>query len=353
LAEWYWHYFQNNRWRFMQRTATAQAPGKDFTTWDLPRLFAEIDQQFGKALAAADALKKVPVSAFDDVLQKGTLPDAYRPTLYDFVANEALKFYTSAEQAAAKAEDASLRFRRTAPLSAASRNFIRGNRTPPTPLRPNSRPSDSPGLVAFHQRDTDVSAFIDTDLARLAWAYNVAFGENKVARYKAALQAFTGKWADHELSAMALQQWARVVQGEGDFVEARRLAQRGANAHRDSVGGRMCRNLISEIEAKSAAITTERVWNKSLPKIVLRYRNVTNVFFRVVAWDWNASWRKAFTSGATNNERTAFGERHLEWSAVARDSGRSASSLPAPDTLKPGFISSSPVTTETSEPTTG
>src|SRR5262245_1659638 len=51
LANWYWHYFQNNRWRFMQRTATAESPGKDFTTWDLPRLFAEIDRQFGKALA--------------------------------------------------------------------------------------------------------------------------------------------------------------------------------------------------------------------------------------------------------------------------------------------------------------
>ena len=39
LAHWYWHYFQQNRWRFMQRTQTAQAPGVDFTTWDLPRLF--------------------------------------------------------------------------------------------------------------------------------------------------------------------------------------------------------------------------------------------------------------------------------------------------------------------------
>src|ERR1039458_4916941 len=38
LAEWYWQYFQQNRWRFMQRTAIAEQPGKDFTTWDLPRL---------------------------------------------------------------------------------------------------------------------------------------------------------------------------------------------------------------------------------------------------------------------------------------------------------------------------
>ena len=28
LANWYWHYFQQNRWRFMQRTATAAAAGR-------------------------------------------------------------------------------------------------------------------------------------------------------------------------------------------------------------------------------------------------------------------------------------------------------------------------------------
>ena len=48
LANWYWHYFQQNRGRFLQRTATATAPGNDFATWDLPRLFAEIDKQFTK-----------------------------------------------------------------------------------------------------------------------------------------------------------------------------------------------------------------------------------------------------------------------------------------------------------------
>src|SRR5256886_8668415 len=62
LANWYWHYFQQNRWRFMQRTQTAQPPGKDFTTWDLPRLFTEIDKQFQKALAGADTLKKISVT---------------------------------------------------------------------------------------------------------------------------------------------------------------------------------------------------------------------------------------------------------------------------------------------------
>ena len=46
LANWFWHYFQQNRWRFMQRTQTAAPPGDDFTTWDLTRILSEIDKQF-------------------------------------------------------------------------------------------------------------------------------------------------------------------------------------------------------------------------------------------------------------------------------------------------------------------
>ena len=105
-ADWYWQYFQHNRWRFMQRSATSAAPGKDFTTWDLPRLFAEIDKHFQKALAAEGQLKKIPVQSFGELLEKGTMPDSYRPTLFDFVAHQALEFYNSGEQAAARAEDA-------------------------------------------------------------------------------------------------------------------------------------------------------------------------------------------------------------------------------------------------------
>ena len=59
LANWYWHYFQQNRWRFMQRTQTATAPSEDFTTWDLTRILSEIDKQFQKTLAGAETLKKV------------------------------------------------------------------------------------------------------------------------------------------------------------------------------------------------------------------------------------------------------------------------------------------------------
>ena len=140
LAHWYWQYFQQNRWRFMQRTATAQQPGKDFTTWDLPRLFAEIDRQFQKALAAEPTLEAEPISAWNDLLQKGTMPDSYRPTLYDFIAQEALDFYTSGEQAAAKPEEA-FELSADSPILAAAEASWPGSLRPRIPSRPGSRPS--------------------------------------------------------------------------------------------------------------------------------------------------------------------------------------------------------------------
>ncbi len=364
LANWYWHYFQNNRWRFMQRTQIAQAPGKDFTTWDLPRLFAEIDRQFGKALANFDALKKTPVGTFDEVLQKGTLPDAYRPTLYDFIAHEALKFYTSAEQAGAKAQDAFELFADQpvyglVPVFGTAEEFIAGK----IERRADESATEKAfflfrDLLIFHRNDTDVTALADADLARLVWAYNAAFGEDKASRYKAALKAFVDKHADHEVAALALNYWGRLVQGEGDLVQARQLAHRGENAHRESVGGRLCHNLIAEIEARSASITTERVWTchskaggtpapdrrDACPTITVRYRNLTNIYFRAVAYDWNAFLeqrrnRPEYLNDAERRELLAKAPT-LAWNtnlAPTTDFKERAVELPGPATLKPGF----------------
>lgn len=343
LANWYWHYFQNNRWRFMQRTATAQAPGKDFTTWDLPRLFAEIDKHFQTALSAAALLKKTPVSTFDDLLLKGNMPDKYRPTLYDFIAHEALQFYSSGEQAAAKPQDA-FEVSADSPIFATASEF--------TAWKPETTQTNSPALKAvrlyqqllqFHENDPDKSAYADVDLERLAYGYNVAFGENKNTRYKDALKEFAAKWADHEVSAQAIAYWARVVHDEGDKVEARQLAQRGAKAFPESSGGRLCRNLISEIEAKAAAITTERVWNAPWPTINVRYRNITSIHFRAVPYNWQDLLRRnRQPQHLTDDERKELLAKKpvLEWSAKlppTPDYKERIESVAATEELKPGF----------------
>ena len=295
-AEWYWQYFQHNRWRFMQRTATTTQPGKDFTTWDLPRLFAEIDKQFQKALAADKILKATPISAWNGLLQKGTMPDSYRPTLYDFIAYQALAFYTSGEQAAAKPEDA-FELSADSPILDSAEKFM-------TWQPAAGADTDSPvlkavrlyqALLRFHKSDpVPQLALADADLGRLTWGWNTAFGEDKNTRYKAALEAFIRTYADFDISALATEREARVVQQEGDLVAARKLALRGAEVFPKSPGGKLCRNLVTEIESKSASISTERVWQCSAgvapagpcPNITVHYRNIEMVYFRAIPADW-------------------------------------------------------------------
>jgi hypothetical protein len=358
LAHWYWQYFQQNRWRFMQRTAMAQAPGKDFTTWDLPRLFNEIDKQFQNALAAETTLKATPINTWDDLLQKGTMPDSYRPTLFDFIAYEALEFYTSGEQAATRAQDA-FELSADSPILGPVEEFLAWN---------PGQQEDSislkairlyQNLLSFHKNDPAPQlAFAAADLDRLTWGGNVAFGENKNDRYQAALDRFIRTYADFDISALAIERKARVLQQEGDLVAAHDLAQRGAKLFPQSPGGRLCHNLVSEIESKSANVTTERVWQPcsstnsptaaeepgACPKITIRYRNIAAVYFRAVPYDWEIFLQKRHNRPENLNEQ----ERReilnktpaFEWAqklTPTTDYKERTQSFTVPDQLKPGF----------------
>ena len=199
-------------------------PGDDITTWDLPRIFAEIDKQFTKALSHAAELKKIPIATYDALLEKGTTPDAYRPTLYDFLVHDALSFYTSGEQAGAKSEDA-FELSADSPVFSSVTDFLawKIETTDKTSVTVRALQLDQ-DLLRFHEDDKDPAAFLDADLERLSFGHNHAVGEEKDARYKAALKKFADKHSEHELSALARSQWAQVLLNEGNMVDAHDVA---------------------------------------------------------------------------------------------------------------------------------
>jgi uncharacterized protein YfaS (alpha-2-macroglobulin family) len=344
LAHWYWHYFQQNRWRFVQRTATAAPPGANFSTWDLPRLFREIDAHFTKALADAPALKATPIGTYNALLEKGNLPDTYRPTLYDFLAFEALNFYASPEQAGAKAEDAFEIEAGTPALSPAD-EFLK--------WKPETTDQDSrklkairlfQDLLASHMGDADQTAFLDADLFRLQFAYNQSVGEDKSARYKAALFAFADAHKAHELSATSLYRAAQVIHDEGEKAEVKTVTERAVKAFPESRGGKLAYNLIRQIEAREVNIQTERVWTDPLPVIRVRYRNITKVHFRLYRTDWagRLGGNRYRPEQLTDQDRAQFLSRRPD-AAFAADLPATADyqershDVPVPKGLAPGF----------------
>ena len=344
LAHWYWQFFQANRWRFMQRTATAEPPGDDILSWDLKRIFAEINKHFTAALAAEAELKKTPIAQYDALLAKGNVPDSYRPTLYDFVAFEAIKFYASAEQAGARSEDA-FDLSADSPIFAQTADFMTWEITTTDTGSPTVKAIRMyQDLLRFHQNDEDPAARLDADLGRLGLGYNKAFGEEKDSRYKAALKRYVDRNGDHEISARARFHWAGVLQKEKELVEAHRLVTQGKQAFPESFGGKMCHNLIQQIEAKSADVGIEQVWNAPWPTIQVHYRNVDQVFFRLVPADWTAKTK----AGQHRADRMNDDQRKAliaqkparEWSAklpATDDYQLRTEEVPAPEDLKPGF----------------
>ena len=288
LARWYWHYFQQNRFRFLQRTTTAEPPGPDFTTWDLPRIFREIDRQMELALTDEKLLQSIPVNQFDELLVKGNSAVSYRPTLYDFLAHEAISFYSSGEQAAARPQDAFDLSSDSAIFSTAE-EFVRWEIESSEPAGPLVKALVLfQQLLRFHRDDEDRSAYLDADLLRLQFGYNQAFGESKTARYESAVEAFAESNRDHPISARALHRLADVWARSDQAVRAHATALQGKTRFPDSVGGRRCHNLIAQIEAPSLQVSTERVWSRPRGAVQVSYRNLGQVFFRVVRYDWEA-----------------------------------------------------------------
>ncbi len=349
LAHWYWQYYQQNRWRFMQRTETAAAPGTDFTMWDLPRLFAEIDRHFQAALAAGESLRKTPVSDWRGLLVRGTMAEAWRPTLYDFLAHQAIAFYSAGEQWSAKPENP-FEIAANGPALGTTAEFLAWAPATPNTNAPAYRALRLwQDLLRFHQGDPAPGlAFAEATLGRLEWAWNTAFGEEKNERYKVALAAAAREYADHDIAAVALERQGRVLHQEGDWPGARELALRGFKLFPDSVAGRMCQNLVTEIESQTLSLSTERVWTPGSKepgsRINVNYRNLEKLYFRAIAVDWQEVTRQAHRNPANlpYKERKGFLERApaLTWETKlppTRDYKQRLFTTPAPAALKPGY----------------
>ncbi|HEY2909721.1 MAG TPA: MG2 domain-containing protein, partial [Gemmataceae bacterium] len=345
LGHWYWHYYQQNRWRIVQRSRAGEASGNDVTTWDHARIVTEIERVFDRALAADKELQATPVAAYDALLTKGTIADKYRPTLYDVLAFDALSFYAIGDQASGpKVEDA---FELTAdsPIFADIAAYVKWDpKTTDTTSRTLKAVKLYQKLLGFHQADADKSALLDTDLHRLRFGFNKAVGEKKNDAYIAALKRFTEANANHQLAAMARFQWGGTLQQENELVKAREVSLAGVNAFPDSPGGKLCFNLVQDIEAKSSSISTERVWADPMPEIKVNYRNLTKVYFRVVKAEYRqrltqARWRpeqldQAQQQGILKQEPALTFSHDLP---ATLDYRQRTESFPAPKGLAPGF----------------
>ena len=98
LADAFWQYFQNNRWKFYNRTSTVNFKNDDIETWDLKSITNAIIVNYKASLENSDSLKRTKIDIYDAIINKGTTEcRVWRPTLYDFLAHRALGYLMNTE----------------------------------------------------------------------------------------------------------------------------------------------------------------------------------------------------------------------------------------------------------------
>jgi len=105
LADFKWQYLQQHRWQIYKRTKTTEIINTDFRTWDLNTLFTSIHTDFKNSIAYSSALQNLSISNFNYILIKGTETEHLRPTLYDLLANRALRFFKTSESRITKPKE--------------------------------------------------------------------------------------------------------------------------------------------------------------------------------------------------------------------------------------------------------
>lgn len=282
VAHLYWTYYRENHWRFLHRSASAGDEDRDPAAWSRERILAEIESRFERVLEFETELRQVPIGTYAPLLQPGRLPDACRPTLYDFAVYDMLDFYR--QTAYARHADTRWTLKPSGPCFSSADKFQQ--------FVPESLSSESvlfrgirllQKLLRFHEEDTDRTAFADADLTRLQFCYEFGTGPRGARQYADALDQFMARNRAMESSARAAALRAELACSAGqDFGLAHLIASRAVARFPESVGGIACRKLIGRLETPSFSVLTEESWCEPWTELTVLYRNLTDVFFRLV-----------------------------------------------------------------------
>ena len=300
LAEVYSGYLENNVWRFQNRTKTTNFQNDDLRTWDISKINTESARLY-KASLANDQSKSVAIANFNAITNtdnETTNADKLQPTLYDFLANRAIAFFTNEKTYLTKpAYKFELDGSNTEGAFAPPATFIA--------IKFDQKDSTSEHLWAlklmqdvmrFHLKDADPVALIDADLKRLSLVKEHSTAENKEELYIKYLTDLQTKYNDLpvfvEISYELAQFYNEKAQsykpnpeniGKDDYKKAMALCKAAVQKFPKAYGAKNCRQLINSITEPFLEAQIEEVNTPSKAILTLvKFRNVGIANFKIV-----------------------------------------------------------------------
>jgi uncharacterized protein YfaS (alpha-2-macroglobulin family) len=296
LAEFYWDYFQRNRYKFYNRTIIENFKQNDISTWDLKKIMEAIFSNYLLSLKNPETLKTTSLTDYDIILKKEDNSQHFRPTLFDLLAHRAIDFFMNDENSLTKPVNV---FSIDKPeYFSPAKEFIEIELSTQDSLSAKFYALKIlQELIAFHINDDSPDAFIDVNLERLEFVnFNAIRIENTDSIYLNSLQNFEQKYSEFPASTnisfviaetysdLSYQYDPKISDKyKWNNKTAAKICMEAIKKFPKSAGANNCKVLLQDLNWCFFNLTIEDV-NIPEKKILgfLKYQNIDKLHFRII-----------------------------------------------------------------------
>jgi hypothetical protein len=311
LAEIYQTYYQNNRYRFQDRTQVLNNTSDSIQTWDLKTLTRKTVKTYLLSLQNPALLQSLPIGNFEDILVKPDTQEkkeakwmeksktGYRPMLYDFLCWRALDYFTGNEILDKVSAE---------PFSLDQYSYFR--QAHEFAVLKLELPLDSSSFLAyalkiyhalatFHSTDKDPCALIDEEIHRFRFLKENSIVNGKDSLYLDALKKLEQTYLSSPYSTDATYAIAAFLKEQGsqyhpaesqkykwDMKEAFEYCNLAIKRFPESTGASNCKLLAGEIEKSALQVQAEYAIVPQKPSLgMIEFRNLKTLYFRLAKSD--------------------------------------------------------------------
>ena len=313
-AELLHQFFNQNRWKYYNRTQVIDEKSTDIETWGLAKIQETISNLYTASLKDAKLLQNTPIQDYKAILTDPKNTTDLRPTVYDVLAHRALAYWSSDERNITKP---AYQFYLDNPAAFAQANtFATTTFTTKDSLSNHYKALKLyQAIIKFHLPNAQPNALLDADILRYNFVKNNSTLPNKKALYTQAMQAIATHYSTNTYSALAqyyianelVIDYKNTPLLQDNYAKAKVLCERAILNFPNSEGAANATNLLHTITEKKLTFNTETVLiPNTINRLLVSYRNTDTVYLRVIKitraelfklsnTDYNKLW-KAYTA---------------------------------------------------------
>jgi alpha-2-macroglobulin len=272
----------NYGWEINQREKMLSEK-KDLKQWTRAEFVASIAGAWNEAFALRNELD-VPLKSFTRYIQSNDFPEGVRSTLRDFISLSRARFYGTA---ASWTQDEQTEVYR---LSVESLLADQVTSVESHPLVAGIK--SLADLEQWHLKNQRREGALFARTTRLMLLHSAFTGESARAKIETNLKSRINSDSAFALSSWSRAEYANLLMSENRPVEARDVAKAGQLAFPESVGGKMCANMVLQLEAPAFDVSHPLTDGANKKTINVNSKNLKELFIKLVRIAPESMWRK-------------------------------------------------------------